>query len=339
MLRRISDTSYCHCFVSAQHLHPSSIAAIHKRLRSLHLPPISKLFVQDKNNPTRPPGTPQTQRRFVKFGGGISSEQVCWLRSQCSSARNARQRIVIFCHQPVHPETCYGACLLWNYQTVLDIVHEFRDICVATFAGHAHQVRFLLPVVHTISAYKMRLKFASRQYRPIRASWPCKLQSKIAVQRCCKSILDVLHCCKHGWYWVYGMMIKVEKWRLVQDGEIVDRDGVYHRVFRAVVETPIDQDCNGIINMSETGLQLIGEGYLTSASVVFSQYWQKASPAPAALLLPAVFEASVINSYEMHTNWRNCDALKHNHLFRSLPCLQRQLRAWKGNCSLCERSW
>eukprot|EP01023_Acetabularia_acetabulum_P068514 TRINITY_DN9727_c0_g1_i4.p3 TRINITY_DN9727_c0_g1~~TRINITY_DN9727_c0_g1_i4.p3 ORF type:complete len:230 (-),score=39.26 TRINITY_DN9727_c0_g1_i4:721-1410(-) len=31
----------------------------------------------------------------------------------------------------------YPACLLWNYEEVLDVVHEF-NVVVATFAGHAH---------------------------------------------------------------------------------------------------------------------------------------------------------------------------------------------------------
>lgn len=98
------------------------------------------LLVQDKNNPTRPAGVSQTERRFVKFGGGLSERQILWLREECQAARCHRQRVIIFGHLPVHPDTCYNACLLWNYDRVLDIVHEYKDVCVATFTGHAHNV-------------------------------------------------------------------------------------------------------------------------------------------------------------------------------------------------------
>lgn len=77
----------------------------------------------------------------MKFGGGLSEEQLAWLRGQCSSAREQKQRVILFCHLPLHPETCYNACLLWNYETVLDVVHDYCDIVVATLAGHAHNVR------------------------------------------------------------------------------------------------------------------------------------------------------------------------------------------------------
>ena len=34
---------------------------------------------------------------------------------------------------------CAGACLLWNYEEVLALMHEAGSV-VATFAGHAHNV-------------------------------------------------------------------------------------------------------------------------------------------------------------------------------------------------------
>lgn len=95
--------------------------------------------MQDKNNPTRPAHLPRTERRFVKFGGGLSAEQLSWLRAELGHAREQQQRVLVFCHLALHPATCLGACLLWNYEEVLALVREFTDVCVATFAGHAHQ--------------------------------------------------------------------------------------------------------------------------------------------------------------------------------------------------------
>lgn len=83
----------------------------------------------------------QLERRFVKFGGGFSASQLSWLREELSEARRLQQHALIFCHLPLHPGTCQPACLAWNYEEVLEVIRDFRDVCVATFAGHSHRVR------------------------------------------------------------------------------------------------------------------------------------------------------------------------------------------------------
>lgn len=52
----------------------------------------------------------------------------------------------------------------------------------------------------------------------------------------------------------------------------MDLDGIYHRVFKAAIETPPGEDCNGIVLLSEDGLELIGAGRLTSTSVLFPRF-------------------------------------------------------------------
>ena len=42
--------------------------------------------------------------------------------------------------QPLHPGTCVGTCLLWNYEEVLQVLQEAGNV-VATFSGHTHRVR------------------------------------------------------------------------------------------------------------------------------------------------------------------------------------------------------
>ena len=56
---------------------------------------------------------------------------------------------------------------------------------------------------------------------------------------------------------------------VVQDGEYTDSNGVYHRVLKGVIETQEDEDCAGIIELSESHLQLTGSGGLASAKVLF----------------------------------------------------------------------
>jgi len=58
---------------------------------------------------------------------------------QC--CREEKQQAILFCHLGLKPNTCPNACLAWNYEDALTIIHDFKDICVATFSGHAHSVR------------------------------------------------------------------------------------------------------------------------------------------------------------------------------------------------------
>ena len=45
--------------------------------------------------------------------------------------------------QPLHPDTCVGTCLLWNYEEVLGELQAAGNV-VATLAGHTHRVRVSL---------------------------------------------------------------------------------------------------------------------------------------------------------------------------------------------------
>ena len=58
-------------------------------------------------------------RRFVKFGGGVSAEQLAWLGRELAAAEAAGERVVACCHLCFHPDACAPACLLWNYDQVL----------------------------------------------------------------------------------------------------------------------------------------------------------------------------------------------------------------------------
>eukprot|EP00953_Heterococcus_sp_UTEX-ZZ885_P021360 11915-Heterococcus_DN1.PRE.2 len=50
------------------------------------------------------------------------------------------ERVVVLCHQPLHPGTAGAVCLLWNYAVVLQLLWERpRGEVIACFAGHAHR--------------------------------------------------------------------------------------------------------------------------------------------------------------------------------------------------------
>eukprot|EP00638_Chattonella_subsalsa_P009670 CAMPEP_0117737930 /NCGR_PEP_ID=MMETSP0947-20121206/2818_1 /TAXON_ID=44440 /ORGANISM="Chattonella subsalsa, Strain CCMP2191" /LENGTH=340 /DNA_ID=CAMNT_0005553505 /DNA_START=225 /DNA_END=1247 /DNA_ORIENTATION=- len=93
----------------------------------------------NEDNLNSPKGLEGLDRRFVRFGGGVGLQQLEWLRSVLGQARAEGKRVVVFCHQPIHPTEGLHVCLLWNYDEVLQVLQIHSDVVVATFAGHAHR--------------------------------------------------------------------------------------------------------------------------------------------------------------------------------------------------------
>ncbi|XP_071966047.1 manganese-dependent ADP-ribose/CDP-alcohol diphosphatase-like [Antedon mediterranea] len=90
---------------------------------------------QELNSPL---GLEGLETRFVKFNGAIGDRQRNWLRHVLQTAENDEEKVFIFGHIPFHPnKTSDNICLLWDYDQVLEILHQFKCV-VATFAGHSH---------------------------------------------------------------------------------------------------------------------------------------------------------------------------------------------------------
>jgi manganese-dependent ADP-ribose/CDP-alcohol diphosphatase len=86
-----------------------------------------------------PEGLLGVQRRYVAFNGAVGPLQLQWLRNQLDEARNNCEIVLLFSHQPIHPQSSHPVCLIWNYSDVLDVLYEYRDVVAASFAGHAHK--------------------------------------------------------------------------------------------------------------------------------------------------------------------------------------------------------
>lgn len=102
--------------------------------------------ILDRENPNEEKnsnrGLEGVARRFVKFGGGLSEEQVEWLRQELHTCREREETVIVCCHQCIHPKSCVPTCLLYNYDIVLSVLQEHADVVHATFAGHAHSVGY-----------------------------------------------------------------------------------------------------------------------------------------------------------------------------------------------------
>lgn len=107
----------------------------------LHEQAVEILRTRNPNeNKNMPSGLEGEERRFVMFGGGVSQQQLRWLREQLQEAQEEGQVVVVATHLPLYPGTCPPVCLLWNYEEVLQVLHSFpRGLVLATMAGHTHQ--------------------------------------------------------------------------------------------------------------------------------------------------------------------------------------------------------
>lgn len=92
-----------------------------------------------EENENSPEGLVGVARRFVAFNGGVGQVQLQWLRETLAEARSKGEIVIILSHQPIHPRSTNPVCLMWNYKEVLAVLREYKDVVVASFAGHAHK--------------------------------------------------------------------------------------------------------------------------------------------------------------------------------------------------------
>ncbi|KAL3806912.1 hypothetical protein ACHAXA_008922 [Cyclostephanos tholiformis] len=86
-----------------------------------------------------PEGLVGLSRRFVAFNGGVDVPQLEWLERSMENARINGERVIICSHQPIHPDSSFPTCLVWNYDEILAIVRKYGDVIIASFSGHAHR--------------------------------------------------------------------------------------------------------------------------------------------------------------------------------------------------------
>lgn len=89
----------------------------------------------EKNSPQ---GLVNLERRFLKFNGGVGKEQLEWLDCVLQDATKSNQKVVVCCHLPLDPGSTSQQALLWNYDEVMDVIHQYNCVKVC-LGGHAHK--------------------------------------------------------------------------------------------------------------------------------------------------------------------------------------------------------
>jgi 3',5'-cyclic AMP phosphodiesterase CpdA len=77
-------------------------------------------------------------RNAHNWNGGLGEAQREWLRRTLADAARAKERAVIFCHQPALAESCRPEHLLWDHEETVRIL-ESSPAAVAWFNGHDHR--------------------------------------------------------------------------------------------------------------------------------------------------------------------------------------------------------
>ena len=78
-------------------------------------------------------------KRFMPYNGMIGDEQKAWFRETLEASSGSGESVVVLTHIGFHPQAVDNLCLLWNYEEILDIIHE-TDSAVAVLSGHDHEV-------------------------------------------------------------------------------------------------------------------------------------------------------------------------------------------------------
>ncbi|WP_243354678.1 metallophosphoesterase [Bacillus litorisediminis] len=68
------------------------------------------------------------------WNGGISHEQLTWLRGVLEKAAQAQEKVIVFAHMPVYPENEHN---VWNDEAVIQELEAAGNV-VAYFNGHNH---------------------------------------------------------------------------------------------------------------------------------------------------------------------------------------------------------
>ncbi len=68
------------------------------------------------------------------WNGGISEEQLDWLKNVLKKAKKANEKVIVFSHMPVYPENSHN---IWNDEAVIKELESSGNV-VAYFNGHNH---------------------------------------------------------------------------------------------------------------------------------------------------------------------------------------------------------
>nr|XP_042904381.1 manganese-dependent ADP-ribose/CDP-alcohol diphosphatase isoform X2 [Parasteatoda tepidariorum] len=76
--------------------------------------------------------------RFQQMNGAVGEDQKAWLNNELRESDELGQRVIVFGHVGLYPDSTDWNCLLWNYNEIIQIFHQHKCV-LAYFCGHTHE--------------------------------------------------------------------------------------------------------------------------------------------------------------------------------------------------------
>ena len=70
-------------------------------------------------------------KRFQTQNGGFSENQLNWLKNELEESERCGEKVIVFGHTGIHPDSCDASCLAYNYDKVLEIFNRVN--CVIAY--------------------------------------------------------------------------------------------------------------------------------------------------------------------------------------------------------------
>ena len=94
-------------------------------------------YAYPKNDPRTKAATAFHRRLKIgtpTWNGGVGEKQLAWVKAKLEAATKAKERVILFCHFPVHPANIHN---LWNAEAMTKLLANYP--CVAAYLnGHNH---------------------------------------------------------------------------------------------------------------------------------------------------------------------------------------------------------
>ena len=76
-------------------------------------------------------------KRFQSSNGAISDEQLQWLETELKESDDKQEKVIVFGHVGLHPDSSDWNTTMWNYEEVIACFNRHPSV-VAYLSGHAH---------------------------------------------------------------------------------------------------------------------------------------------------------------------------------------------------------
>ena len=76
-------------------------------------------------------------KRFQSSNGAISEDQLQWLETELQESDDKNEKVIVFGHVGLHPDSSDWITTVWNYEEVIACFNRHPSV-VAYLSGHAH---------------------------------------------------------------------------------------------------------------------------------------------------------------------------------------------------------